>query len=105
MAGYKFLMKYYAEGDDVFIFGFSRGSYTARFLAEMLDMVGLLPRGMEEMARFAFKAFAKWQRRLDGTDEEKVKKREMFDYLTGMHAAITKLVVVCVRSVMNGSCS
>jgi uncharacterized protein (DUF2235 family) len=42
MGGYKFLMRYYLPGDDIFLFGFSRGAYTARFLAEMLDHVGLL---------------------------------------------------------------
>lgn len=34
---------------DICIFGFSRGSYVARFLAEMLDYVGLLEAGNEEM--------------------------------------------------------
>lgn len=38
----QFLMRYYTPGDDIFFFGFSRGAYTARFLAEMLDSVGLL---------------------------------------------------------------
>ena len=42
MGGYKFLMRYYRPGDDIYFFGFSRGAYTARFLAEMLDHVGLL---------------------------------------------------------------
>jgi uncharacterized protein (DUF2235 family) len=42
MGGYKFLMRYYNPGDDIYLFGFSRGAYTARFLAEMLDHVGLL---------------------------------------------------------------
>lgn len=35
-------MRYYTPGDDIYFFGFSRGAYTARFLAEMLDHVGLL---------------------------------------------------------------
>lgn len=60
MAGYKFLMRYYNVGDDIYLFGFSRGAYTARFLAEMLDHVGLLSAGNEEMARFAWKAFERW---------------------------------------------
>ena len=41
-SGYRFLMRYYNPGDCVYIFGFSRGAYTARFLAEMVHMVGLL---------------------------------------------------------------
>ena len=34
---------------DIYFFGFSRGAYIARFLAEMLDYVGLLSAGNEEM--------------------------------------------------------
>ena len=37
--------------EDIYFFGFSRGAYVARFLAEMLDYVGLLGPGMEEMVR------------------------------------------------------
>ena len=33
---YRFLMRYYQDGDLIFIFGFSRGAYTARVLAGML---------------------------------------------------------------------
>lgn len=50
--GYKFLMRCYQD-DDIFLFGFSRGAYVARFLAEMLDHVGLLSKGNEEMYVFA----------------------------------------------------
>ena len=45
---YRFLMRYYQDGDRVFIFGFSRGAYTARALAAMLYKVGLLTQGNEE---------------------------------------------------------
>ncbi|KAF2441362.1 hypothetical protein P171DRAFT_488916 [Karstenula rhodostoma CBS 690.94] len=55
MGGYKFIMRYYNPGDDIFFFGFSRGTYTARFLAEMLDHVGLLSAGNEEICDFAWK--------------------------------------------------
>src|SRR5271154_5759484 len=37
---YRFLMRYYREGDKIWIFGFSRGAYTARVLAGMLSKVG-----------------------------------------------------------------
>ncbi|KAG8951723.1 hypothetical protein FRC04_005744 [Tulasnella sp. 424] len=37
MDGYRFLMKHYNEGDTVCMFGFSRGAYTARCLAGMLN--------------------------------------------------------------------
>lgn len=34
-AGYEFLMEHFEAGDKIFIFGFSRGAYTARALAGM----------------------------------------------------------------------
>lgn len=51
MGAYKFLMQAYTCDEDIYFFGFSRGAYVARFLAEMLDHVGLLSAGNEEMAR------------------------------------------------------
>ncbi|KAF2164531.1 hypothetical protein M409DRAFT_67693 [Zasmidium cellare ATCC 36951] len=81
MAGYKFLMRYYNDGDAIYFFGFSRGAYTARFLAQMLDYVGLLSAGNEEMLRFAWKTFSRWQMRTDETEEEKRKKLETFEFM------------------------
>jgi uncharacterized protein (DUF2235 family) len=98
MAGYKFLMRYYESGDDIYFFGFSRGAYTARFLAQMLgkcrlsfeygdgadgkaDYVGLLSAGNEEMLRFAWKTFARWQMRTEVTESQKADKRKQFDFM------------------------
>lgn len=61
-AGYKFLMRFYSPGDAIYIFGFSRGAYTARFLAEMINVAGLLSQGNEDMVRFAFSSFSAVQR-------------------------------------------
>jgi Uncharacterized alpha/beta hydrolase domain (DUF2235) len=41
---YKFLSFYYEKGDQVFIFGFSRGAYTARSLVGYIAAAGLLTR-------------------------------------------------------------
>jgi uncharacterized protein (DUF2235 family) len=52
---YRFLMRTYEPPyDKIFIFGFSRGAYTARVLAGMLNKVGLLSRGNEELIPFAW---------------------------------------------------
>lgn len=62
--GYRFLMRYYQEGDRIFIFGFSRGAYTARALAGMLHKVGLLSQGNEDLIPFAWDIYNKardWQ--------------------------------------------
>jgi hypothetical protein len=39
---YRFLSRYYVPGAEIFIFGFSRGSYTARSLVGYLGSAGLL---------------------------------------------------------------
>ncbi|KAI9369076.1 hypothetical protein BJX61DRAFT_545942 [Aspergillus egyptiacus] len=61
LAGYKFVMRYYSTGDHIYIFGFSRGAYTARFLAEMIHNIGLLSCGNEEMVPFAWDTFSRYQ--------------------------------------------
>lgn len=40
--GYEFLCANYTPGDEIYIFGFSRGAYTARSIAGLIDQVGLL---------------------------------------------------------------
>src|SRR5262245_52135117 len=44
--GYKYLSDVYDDGDSVFIFGFSRGAYTARSLVGMIRNCGLIPKGV-----------------------------------------------------------
>lgn len=57
-AAYKFLSDAYREGDRLYLFGFSRGAYSVRVLAGMLNTVGLLQPGMHEMVPFAWQAYA-----------------------------------------------
>ncbi|KAH7344051.1 hypothetical protein B0J17DRAFT_200724 [Rhizoctonia solani] len=52
--GYKWLMNRYRAGDRICIFGFSRGAYTARALAGMINKVGLLPPGNHEQVTIAY---------------------------------------------------
>jgi len=40
--GYRHLVQNYMEGDEVYLFGFSRGAYTARSLAGMIRCCGLV---------------------------------------------------------------
>jgi uncharacterized protein (DUF2235 family) len=43
--GWSWLGQHYRPGDQVFLFGFSRGAYTARSLAGMLAVCGICPAG------------------------------------------------------------
>ena len=42
---YEWLVEHYNEGDEIFIFGFSRGAYTARSLSGFISKCGLLKLG------------------------------------------------------------
>lgn len=42
--GYRFLVSNYTKGDEIFIFGFSRGAYAARSLAGLIRNCGILKR-------------------------------------------------------------
>jgi Uncharacterized alpha/beta hydrolase domain (DUF2235) len=61
IAGYRFIMRYYKPGDRIYIFGFSRGAFTARFLSRMISHVGLLSMGNEELVPFAYKVYQEYE--------------------------------------------
>lgn len=92
IGGYKFLMRYYSPGDEIYFFGFSRGAYIARFLSEMLDYVGLLTAGNEELVRFAWKTFSKWQQRSDSGDDYEKEKKELFEYMKAFRETFSRPV-------------
>lgn len=49
---YTFLANNYHEGDEIFLFGFSRGAYTVRSLAGLIAHIGILTKkGMEDFPR------------------------------------------------------
>ena len=50
---YCFLMETYEAGDRVYLFGFSRGAYTARCLSAVLYLYGLLRKGNEPLVAYA----------------------------------------------------
>lgn len=56
---YGFLVDHWQPGDQIFVFGFSRGAYTARALTGMLRTVGLLRNGADNLAPYALKLYAK----------------------------------------------
>lgn len=60
-AAYLFLVRFYSPGDKIVIFGFSRGSFTARVLAGMIEHAGLLRPGLEDMVKTAWELYAGWE--------------------------------------------
>lgn len=52
---YQFLMERFEPGDHVYVFGFSRGAFTARALCGLLHFGGLLTRGNEALIPYAIR--------------------------------------------------
>ncbi|MFD8393965.1 DUF2235 domain-containing protein [Streptomyces sp. NPDC059680] len=55
---YTFLMRNWQPGDLVYVFGFSRGAYTARALVGMLNKPGLMRPGSENLVPYAVAKYA-----------------------------------------------
>ena len=54
---YRFLMDRYEPGDKLFLFGFSRGAFTVRALAGMLNRCGLLQKGSLNLVPYASRIY------------------------------------------------
>jgi uncharacterized protein (DUF2235 family) len=54
---YTFLINNYEDGDDIYLFGFSRGAYTVRVLAGLIHKVGLLAPQQQNLAGAALTAY------------------------------------------------
>lgn len=87
---YKFLMQSYRAGDRIFVFGFSRGAYTALALAGMLRTIGLLQPHLDNLIPYGLEMYAQaggYERNPDGSMTEPEKKfwkeREEFNETFG----------------------
>ena len=58
---YNFLVDHWEENDEIYLFGFSRGAYTARALAGLLHMCGLLEPSKRNLVDYAIGIH--WRRR------------------------------------------
>ena len=56
---YLWLMRTWKPGDRIFIFGFSRGAFTARALTGMLRLIGLMRPGSENQLQYAVSKYAR----------------------------------------------
>ena len=51
---YRFLAMNFHPGDEIFLFGFSRGAYTVRSLSGLISLIGLLPKSDIEKLPLAY---------------------------------------------------
>lgn len=57
LRAYKFLVQQYQPDDKIYLFGFSRGAYTARVLAAFMHVMGLLRPEQINLCESAYKAY------------------------------------------------
>jgi uncharacterized protein (DUF2235 family) len=80
---YRFLMEHYRDGDDIYLFGFSRGAYTARALAGVLHMYGLLCPGNQGLIPYITRMYAR-------TSRELAKQHDTFDVARGFKKTFSR---------------
>ncbi|MGQ0686132.1 phospholipase effector Tle1 domain-containing protein [Bradyrhizobium sp.] len=63
---YKFICRNYREGDEIYLFGFSRGAFTIRVLVELIEAQGLIrySNSETELNRLAAAAFRAYRAKL-----------------------------------------
>lgn len=76
---YRYLMNTYEKDDQIFLFGFSRGAYTARAVASLLHVYGLLEPGNEQLIPYILRMFAKLSKSAKG-QETVYSPEEVFQY-------------------------
>jgi uncharacterized protein (DUF2235 family) len=59
---YVFLMQTYQPSDSIYLFGFSRGAFTARAVASLIRMYGMIRRGNEALVPYAIRMLIGIQR-------------------------------------------
>lgn len=84
---YRFLMDIYEDGDNVYLFGFSRGAYTARALAGVLHMYGLLCPGNEGLIPYVIRMYARRTRNAAGMTHT-LQVADGFKYTFGRHCPL-----------------
>jgi hypothetical protein len=68
--GYKYLAQEYEVGDEIFLFGFSRGAYTARSLVGLIRNCGILKVADEMLVHEAYQIY---RTRDEGAESEQAK--------------------------------
>jgi uncharacterized protein (DUF2235 family) len=59
---YRYLMDNYEDGDEIFMFGFSRGAFTVRAIGSLLHVFGLLCAGNHELIPYVLQMYAQRSR-------------------------------------------
>ncbi|MFF4213068.1 DUF2235 domain-containing protein [Streptomyces sp. NPDC001796] len=78
---YTYVMQHWHPGDMVYVFGFSRGAYTARSLVGMLNKPGLMRPGSENLVPYAVAKYA-FNQDIDKSEQEVARFSHAFCWRT-----------------------
>ena len=78
MDDYRYIVQNYSDGDELFLFGFSRGSYTIRCLCGLINNCGILKRADANLIQKAFDHYKKSGKDYAPDGKESIKFRKKY---------------------------
>lgn len=80
---YRFIFENYMAGDNIFLFGFSRGATTVRSLSSFIHYFGILPKSRPGLIKKAYKIYK--------IEDDKERKKKADDLVARNHNHWTKI--------------
>ena len=80
MDAYRYIVQNYSPGDELFLFGFSRGAYTVRSLCGLINNCGIITRPDARLIRMAFNHYKKPSKPYSPKGGRSVKFRQDYTY-------------------------
>jgi uncharacterized protein (DUF2235 family) len=87
---YVFLMKTYEPDDQIFLFGFSRGAYTARAVASLMKMYGLIQQDNESLVPYAIRLLMGIDRAQSNDNQHQNALQQYFKLADGFKATLSR---------------
>ena len=82
MDDYRYIVQNYSPGDEIFLFGFSRGAYTIRSLCGLINNFGILKRPDARLIQLAFEYYKRPSAPYAPNGEKAKKFREDYSHLS-----------------------
>lgn len=80
MDNYRYIVQNYSPGDELFLFGFSRGSYTIRCLCGLINNCGIIKRPDANLIQKAFDHYKRSGKDYAPKGKESIKFREQYTH-------------------------
>ena len=78
--GYRYIVQNYAPGDDIYLFGFSRGAYTVRALCGLINNCGIIKRTDAKLINKAWSYYKKSSKQYSPRGDASVRFRKKYSH-------------------------